>query len=124
QEQLTPNLQNVVLAVVPAAHAAELGGKVAAAVRTEWKRIADAVWKACDAAGLFPESEVGFSKTERRARFDAQVTRLLSLSWQATPWPTTLDETLALAGKFKPEMPVTKAREQVNAVVSFAEKQM
>ena len=123
QDLLTPNLPNIFLAVVPAARAGELGSLVAKAVVAEWKRIADSVWQACDAAGLFPEDEAGFSKTERRARFDAQVTRLLSASWQVTPWPTTLDETLALAAKFKPEMPVSKARQQIEAVVTFAQTQ-
>ncbi len=124
QDLLTPNLPNVFLAIVPAARANERGVKVAEAVRAEWKRIADAVWKTCDAVDLFPDNEAGFSKTERRARFEAQVARMLALSWQATPWPATLDEALALAGQFKPDMPVAKAREHIAAVVRFAEQQM
>lgn len=124
EDLLTPNLPNIFLAVLPAARAGELGSLVANAVVAEWKRIADSVWQTCDAAGLFPEDEAGFSKTDRRARFDAQVTRLLSASWQVTPWPATLGETLALAKKFKPEMPVSKARQQIEVVVKFAETQM
>ena len=76
---LTPNLPNVFLAVVPADQAAKLGRKITGAIQAEWKRIADAVWAACDAAGLTAD-EGGITRDERKARFNAQITRFLSLS--------------------------------------------
>jgi hypothetical protein len=124
QDLLTPNLPNVFLAIVPAARAAALGALIAKAVSAEWKRIANTVWKACDEAGLFPANEAGFSKTDRLARYDGQVARLLSVSWQATPWPSTLAGATALAAHFKPNMPVAKANELIASVVRFAEHQM
>jgi len=120
---LTPNLPNVFLAVVPADQAAKLGRKITGAIQAEWKRIADAVWAACDAAGLTAD-EGGITRDERKARFNAQITRFLSLSWQATPWPETLGDALQLAEGFESEMPIWQARQHVQAVVDMAEKHM
>jgi CRISPR-associated protein Cmr2 len=124
EDLLTPNLPNVFLAIVPGQQATELGQRVIAAVRAEWRRIAEAVWKTCDAAGLFPDSEAGLSKKARRSRYEAQVERLWSLAFQATLWPVTLGEAVAVVEQFKPEMPVAKARAQIAHVVRFAEQQM
>lgn len=120
---LTPNLPNVFLAVVPADRAADLGRKVAEAIAAEWEKIAAAVWTECEKAGLTAD-EGDFSSEARKARFNAQISRFLSLSWQATPWPNELKEALKLAEGFDKEMPIQKACQHVQAVVDMATKQM
>ncbi len=120
---LTPNLPNVFLAVVPADQAAELGRNVAEAIAKEWKKIAIAVWTECEQAG-FTADEGGITCAERKTRFDAQVSRFLSLSWQVTPWPKTPEDAMKLAKDFGEEMPIQKARERVQAVVEMATQQM
>ena len=122
-ELLTPNLPNVFLAVVPAAHAAAMAETVRTAIRSEWKRIAAAVWQQCERAGLTAD-EGDFTEATRRARFDAQVDRFLGLSWQVTPWPDTLEATLRLADGFGEGMPVAEARRRVRTLVDMAERQM
>ena len=122
-ELLTPNLPNVFLAVVPADRAAGLGETVEKAIEDEWKRIAGAVWTACHDAGL-TNDEVGIPAVDRKNRFDAQIACFLSFSWQATPWPNSLDDALKLADGFDPKMPIQKARERVQGVVDMAEKNM
>jgi len=123
RDLLTPNLPNVFLAVVPDAHAAELAQAVCNAIQDEWKRISDAVWNACEQAGLTAD-EGGFTAAQRKARFDTQVERFLSLSWQVTPWPSSLEAALKLADGFASEMPIQQARARVQAIVDMAEKQM
>ena len=123
RDLLTPNLPNVFLAIVPAAHAPKLAQAVCKAIQDEWKHIAEAVWKACEQAGLTAD-EGGFTTAQRKARFDAQVKRFLSLSWQATPWPDSLEAALKLAGGFANDMPIQQARARVQAIVDMAEKQM
>jgi CRISPR-associated protein Cmr2 len=120
---LTPNLPNVFLAVVPAERAAELGKTVKTAIENEWTRIAEAVWNSCQEAGL-TNDEGGITALDRKARFDGQIARFLSLSWQATPWPNSLEDALQLADGCDPEMPIQKARERVQGVVDMAEKHM
>ncbi len=120
---LTPNLPNVFLAVVPADQAADLGRKVADAITAEWNRIAAAVWSECQEVGLTGD-ERGISANDREVRFNAQISRFLSLTWQATPWPKKLDDALKLSDGFTPEMPIQKARERVQAVVDMATRQM
>lgn len=120
---LTPNLPNVFLAVVPADRAADLGRKVAKAIQVEWKRIADAVWTECENAGL-TNDEGGITAADRRARFDSQIARFLSVSWQATAWPEKLEDALRLADGFDPKMPIQEARKRVQAVVEMAERHM
>jgi CRISPR-associated protein Cas10/Cmr2 subtype III-B len=128
---LTPNLPNVFLAVVPACRAAELGRLVEDAIRTEWRTIVDTVWQYCDERvlpgperGNLTADEGALTRQLRQQRFDAQVKRFLSISWQATRWPDTVEEALKLADGFDPEMPIMKARDRVQAVVDMAEKQM
>ena len=123
RDLLTPNLPNVFLAVVPADRASHLGRKVTEAIQTEWKRIADSVWGECETAGLTAD-EPGIKATARRTRFDSQIARFLSVSWQATPWPEKLEDALKLADGFDKEMPVRKARNCVESVVNLATIQM
>src|ERR1035437_8632199 len=123
RELLTPNLPNVFLAVVPAEQAAELGQAVEEAVQNEWKRIAEAVWTECQEAGL-NKDEGGFTAAAREDRFNAQIARFLSLSWQTMPWPNSLEDALKLADGFDPAMAIQKARERVQAVVEMATRQM
>ncbi len=122
-ELLTSNLPNVFLALVPAGRAAELGNMVKKAIHDEWKRIAGAVWTACQNAGL-TNDEGGISASDRKSRFDAQIARFLSLSWQATPWPKTLEAAMKLAEGFDAKMPIQQARQRVEAVVNMATAQM
>lgn len=123
RDLLTPNLPNVFLAVVPAAQAADVAQAVCDAIQAEWKQIADAVWAECEKAGLTAD-EAGLSAHDRKTRFDAQVARFLSLSWQVTPWPDSLDAALKLTDGFDKDMPIQQARARVLAVVDMAEKQM
>jgi hypothetical protein len=120
---LTPNLPNVFLAVVPEKRACEFAEAVLKAIKDEWKRIAEAVWEVCDGAGLM-DDEGGFTKSERKERFDRQVEQFLSISWQVTPWPATLDEALKLADGFNSGMPVAEARERVQAIIKMATEDM
>jgi hypothetical protein len=122
-EQLTPNLPNVFLAVVPADRATGLGRKVEEAIQEEWKRIAASVWNECEKAGLTAD-EGGITPADRRVRFDSQVSRFLSVSWQVTPWPEKLEDALKLADGFDKEMPIRKARQCVQDVVDMATSQM
>jgi CRISPR-associated protein Cmr2 len=115
---LTPNLPNVFLAVVPADRASELGKLVQRAIEREWTAITDSSWKYCDQ--LIPAEEAGFTKAQRRDRFDAQVKQHLSLSFQVTPWPEAFEAALALASQFADGMPIQTARERVRAIVAYA----
>lgn len=123
EDLLTPNLPNVFLAVVPADDANALAEEVVGAIRAEWKRIADAVWKYCAKAGLTAD-EGDVSEGRRKERFDSQVERFLSISWRATAWPETLDGALALAGDIAKDTPVAEARERVRRMVEMAEQKM
>lgn len=86
QEQLlTPNFPNVFLALVPAAEAKELAQGTEDAIRDEWRKIAASVW------------EFAFPGKEQSVRFNRQTERHLSLSWNVTPFPATLDEAEEMA---------------------------
>jgi len=113
---LTPNLPNVFLAVVPASRSRELGRKVQDAIQAEWKRIAAAVWEECDRA-KFTSCGAPFDSNTTHARFDSQVDRFLSVSWQATDWPDSLEDTLALVSGFATGMPIQEAHDRVKAIV-------
>lgn len=122
---LTPNLPNVFLAVVHRDRAAELGKLVADAIKTEWRAIAASVWSFCETEGMIPDNEAGFNKDQRKKRFDRQIDRFLSLSWQATPWPETLENALKLADSFADEkMPVRESAKRVRAVIDYATRIM
>ncbi len=121
---LTPNLPNVFLAVVHRDHAERLGRLVEKAIRDEWKRIAQAVWQYCENAGMLSGGFEGLSPEGHRERFNRQVERFLSLSWQATPWPETLETALSLADAFDQEMPIQTASKRVKTIVDFATRIM
>lgn len=123
RDLLTPNLPNVFLAVVPAEAASELGDLVQQAIREEWNRIGEHVWTACQQAGL-TKDEPGISEAQRKHRFDQQMRRFLSITWQATPWPDSLEAALKLADGFDPGTPIQTARQRVGAVIQMATKQM
>jgi CRISPR-associated protein Cas10/Cmr2 subtype III-B len=97
----TPNLPNVFLALVPAGTGAEIARAVESAIRDEWQKIAGAVWNFCDGAKMFDgDDTAGAGKHElRRARFQKQIGSFLSLAWQITPFPDTLDDAEKLAGQ-------------------------
>nr|UXE44113.1 hypothetical protein Hi04_10k_c110_00004 [uncultured bacterium] len=120
---LTPNLPNVFLALVPADTAREIGRYVADAIQREWRRIAESVWTECQKAGLTAR-EPGIDEQERKCRFDHQIERFLSLSWQATAWPNTLADALKMAENFVADMPIQKAKARVEAVVKMATQVM
>ncbi|WCJ60674.1 type III-B CRISPR-associated protein Cas10/Cmr2 [Fontisphaera persica] len=123
KDLLTPNLPNVFLAVVPAKRARDYAEAVLKAIRDEWKRIAAAVWEACDRVGLM-DDEGSFTKSQRKERFDRQVEQFLSISWQVNPWPATLNDALKLAGGFNSEMPVAEAKKRVQAIIKMATQDM
>jgi CRISPR-associated protein Cmr2 len=74
---LTPSLPNIFVALVPQHDAATAAKAVHHAITNEWKMIADACWKRLQDDGLVPAN---------RARFDHQIERFLSISWQITPF--------------------------------------
>ncbi len=121
---LTPNLPNVFLAVVHQNRAEEFGKLVEKAIRDEWKKIAKHVWEYLENQGMIPTDEAGFTVEARKARYDAQVERFLSISWQTTSWPETLDAALAMGKQFENEMPIRKAAERVEAIVTYVTKTM
>ncbi len=120
----TPNLPNAFLAVVPQDRAAELGKLVADAIQAEWEAIAENCWDHLDQAGMIPEDESDYCKADRKVRFNHQISHQLSLGWQATPWPESLDAALALANPFTYDMPIRIARSRVEAVIRYATQTM
>ncbi len=127
-DRLTPNLPNVFLALVPADRAAELARLVTEAIQAEWRNIADSVWNECQRVGL-AGAEAGTTADARKNRYNSQVARFLAVSWQATPWPETLDEALKLAEGFdsvssKNGLPIQGARNRVMSLVDLAQKTM
>ncbi len=123
RQLLTPTLPNVFLALAPAASAADLGRLVTKAIQDEWRRIAQAAWSECERIGLTAD-EPGLRAEARKGRFDAQVSRFLALTWQANPWPETLEGALALADGFDEGMPIQQARKTVLSVVEMATRKM
>ncbi len=127
---LTPNLPNVFLAVVPAERAGGLGELVEKAIQDEWNRIADAVWNECDSAvvseneTLVADEGAHFTRAMREQRFRSQTAKFLSLSWQATPWPDSLSEAIALASGFGESMPIAEAARRVETIVQLAQEAM
>lgn len=76
---LTPNLPNLFVARVPVEpleRAKAIAMSVVDAIKAEWVAIASSVWD--------EHSELGIG-AEHEARFNAQVNRFLSISWQITP---------------------------------------
>ncbi len=120
---LTPNLPNVFLAVVHRDRAQELGQLVENAIRDEWRKIAESVWQFCD-NGEMIQAEGEFSINQRKERFNAQIARFLSISWQATSWPNSLQTAMQLADGFDEKMPIRKSAKRVLAVIEYATKIM
>ena len=78
---LTPNLPNILVAVLELdeAEATTVALAVERAMAAEWKdRIAAACWQKALKAGVLQETD--------KTRFDAQVDRFLSVSWQVSPF--------------------------------------
>ena len=123
RDLLTPNLPNVLLAIVPANRAAELGHKLSEAIQKEWVEIAANVWNKCEQTGLTAD-EAGITATERKTRFDAQIAGFLAATWQTTPWPKTLDEIAGLVAGFDKRMPIAEAKVRVDAVMSMTQDHM
>ncbi len=89
---VTPNLPNVFLALVPETAAECLARNVEEAIRAEWKTIADSVWEACQAKGLW-ELDTGLPTGEAlRQRWSEQVEHFLHLAWSITPIPDSLED--------------------------------
>lgn len=121
---LTPNLPNVFLAVVPEERAEELGRLVCRAIEAEWRNIAENCWAFCVSGGMLSDDGHEHMAKGRRARFDSQVKHQFSLSFQTTPWPSTLSEALALADQFSDKMPIKTARERVQSIITYATQTM
>lgn len=118
QEQLlTPNLPNVFLALVHEDEAKQLAQDVETAVRDEWKKIADSVWKDCEAAKLWDCNTDLPKGNALKARWDEQVDQFLSIAWSVTPIPASLEE----IEKAHVAVPAPKVREHYHAVKQAAE---
>lgn len=97
QDLLTPNLPNVFLALVPEGRGRKIAAAVEAAIREEFKHISKSVWAACEKAGLTNnEGDPAFHGLDRKARFDCQIERFLSVTWQVSPWPATPADAIEL----------------------------
>lgn len=97
-EELTPNLPNVFLAIVPAEDASEIAKSVEQAIKEELREIAESCWEFCGAAGLYNNSK-DFLGVNREDRFYDQIENFLSVSWQITPWPRTNDEVMEVVSQ-------------------------
>jgi CRISPR-associated protein Cmr2 len=116
RQLLLPNLPNVLLAILPADQAKAVAKETADAIRAEWNRISASVWSELRAVGLLDE--------DQHSRFLGQVERFLSITWQSTTWPETLEEAVDWADGFGEKMPVAVAADRVKAVVTMATDQM
>jgi CRISPR-associated protein Cmr2 len=122
---LTPNLPNLFLAIVPSSEGESLARKVEAAIKNEWKTIADSVWTSCEKVGLNVKKEETCEETRlRREKFDRQIDQFLSISWNVTDWPESVDQSIELAKDFAKDMPIQKAAERVKAIKKMAEEDM
>ena len=77
---LTPSLPNVLVASMDAgpSKGAEIARSVTGAIDEEWRNIAQACWNKLLEDGLVDDAG--------KVRFDQQIRRFLSVSWQVTPW--------------------------------------
>lgn len=121
---LTPNLPNVFLAVVHQDQAVDLGRLIEKTIREEWQTIATHVWDYLEKQGMIPAEEAGLTAAARKQRFDSQVARFLSISWQATPWPKDLGQAMALAESFAEQMPIQKARATIKTIIDYVTETM
>jgi len=130
RDLLTPNLPNVFLALVSAQRSDTIAREVEKAIRDEFKRIAQSVWDACEQAGLTnnPEDHA-FAGVNRKARFDRQIDRFLSIAWQITPWPETPEQAIELAKQlpFAPDEDGKNGKtllQRVETVIEAAQEKM
>ena len=77
EKLVIPNLPNVFLAKVLQTEVQVLARAAEAAIRKEWKEIAESVWEFCPKDGQIQQNQ---------ARFYDQAGHFLSISWQITPW--------------------------------------
>jgi CRISPR-associated protein Cas10/Cmr2 subtype III-B len=117
KEMLTPNLPNVFLALVPEAEAEDVAKAVEGAIRGEWRKIADSVWKDCENAGLWNKNEDLPKGEALKARWDEQVEQFLSIAWSVTPIPLTPEE----LEKAHSRVPADATRENYQTVKAAAE---
>ena len=98
QQLLTPNFPNVFLALVPSERAEDLAHGTENAIREEWRNIAANVWN------------FAFPGREQIKRYKRQTERHLSISWNVTPFPATLDEAEGLAEDLPDQELLTRFR--------------
>lgn len=95
---LTPSLPNRFLAIIPAGadgkRARQMAGEVESAIRGKYQEIAEKVW-------TFATSKAPEIGNWDKQRFTAQWERFLSIHWQITEWPKTLEE----ISRFRGELP-------------------
>ena len=116
---LTPNLPNVFLAVVPNAIAVELAEIVEKSIRGEWEKIRNASWSYCKNAGLTAD-EAGILESDRKDRFERQSKNFLSITWNVTSWPKSLESAMESAR----QLPDKKATDRVKSVIEAVCKDM
>jgi CRISPR-associated protein Cmr2 len=125
EDLLTPNLPNVFFALVPSDTGTDLARCVETAIRDEWRKIAKACWDHCQRACMTAD-EAGISQKTREQRYDAQTNRFLSISWQVTPWPSTLNDALQVVADLPTDRTGGESdfRQRVHAVIEAATKTM
>ncbi|MBV8277055.1 MAG: type III-B CRISPR-associated protein Cas10/Cmr2, partial [Verrucomicrobia bacterium] len=115
---LTPNLPNAFFALVPRDTGKDLAHRVEKEIREELQKIATSCWEHCEEASMTAD-EPGISEKRRHERFKVQIERFLSISWQLTPWPTTVDQTLNLVADLPADRTPGESdfRQRVRAVI-------
>ncbi len=114
----TPNLPNVFLALIPLSRASSLAALVEKSIRDEWQNIAQAVASFSDPLFKLRDPTVA---SDALARFAAQVSRHLDLTWQVTAFPDTPEELLAQADTYLPKVTesMTDPVERVRRVLDY-----
>lgn len=118
---LTPNLPNVFLALVPQEQAADFAQQTKQAIRDEFHKIAKSVWDECEKKELCADEPM-ISATERKARFDRQISHFLAIFWDVTPWPDDLEKSLNLAPDKSTKMPAAAAHQRIEVIRTMAEE--
>jgi CRISPR-associated protein Cmr2 len=77
---LTPNLPNILVAILEVSQSAakNIAEDVEQALRNEWKAIAKGCWEKAQQADVLILAD--------KTRFDAQIDRFLTVTWQVTPF--------------------------------------
>ena len=117
---LTPNLPNVFLAIVPKTRATELAKIVETAIRGEWATIAKASWNYCQKAGVTADEDEPMQETIRKGCFDKQSAAFLSIAWNVTDWPESLEAAL----KSAEQLPDTEGGARVKTILKAVNKDM